>query len=95
MTIYLNPTGMTKEDFLQKHGRKISQQNAGEYNLDDHRAVCVVCLVGTFTAAGILNGQRDFKDFTDPDDLRPKAFYVVNTADVNAAGGPSKPVTVS
>ena len=95
MTIYLNPPEMTKEAFLQKHGKWLLQDEVANYNLDDHSETCVVCWIdnGPFAAAGILHGQRDLEDFTNPDDPRPRAFYIVNTAEINAEGGPSKPVS--
>ena len=95
MIIYLNPTEMTKEAFLKKHGRWLLRDEVANYNLDDHSETCVVCLVdnGPFTAAGIMHGQRDLEDFTDQDDPRFKTFYVVNTKDINAEGGPGRPVS--
>ena len=89
MTIYLNPPKMSKEDFLLKKGARLPQEDVHTHNLDDHSKTCVVCLVdnGMFRAAGILDGQRDLSDFTDPSDHRPKKFYIVSTSDINAEGG--------
>jgi len=89
MTFYLNPTTMTKEEFLQIYGTSLQEGEVHQCNLDDHSETCIVCLVdnGPFRAAGILNGQRDLSDFTDPSDPRPKKFYAVSTSDINAEGG--------
>ncbi len=95
MTIYLNPTTMTKKEFLKKNGTLVPQDQVSSKNLDDHSEICIVCLVnnGPFTAAGILDGQRDFIDFIRPYDFRPKIFFTVPTSAINAEGGPAKEVT--
>ncbi len=89
MTLYLNPTKISKEDFLQKYGTLVKPEEIAQKNLDDHSETCVVCLVdnGHFLAAGILDEQRDLSDFTDPRDFRPKKFYLVSTLHINAEGG--------
>jgi len=95
MTIYLNPETMTKEEFLDKHGVEVDVDAVREYDLDDHSEECVVCIVdnGAFRAAGIMGGDRDFKDFTSPTDLRPKKFFAVKTEDINKEGGPDRLVS--
>ena len=94
MTIYLNPQTMTKEEFLAKFGLGVPRGGLSESDVTDHSEVCVVCLVdnGPFRAAGIMNGMRDLRDFTLPEDGRPKTFYIVKTEDINREGGPDRPV---
>ena len=86
---------MTKEEFLQKYGVQVQRGSLLNWDCDDHSETCVICLVdnGQFTAAGILYGQGDLLDFTDPSDLWPKKFYIVHTTAINAEGGPSKEVS--
>lgn len=88
MTQYLNPTTMTKEAFLQKHGTQIPEVMLSSFVTEDRSENCVVVLVdnGFFSAAGIINGDRDVQDFTSPTDYRPRSFYVVKTAAINAEG---------
>lgn len=95
MTIYLSPSRMTKEEFLQKHGEPVPESNIVLYNLDKHDKACIVCLVdnGPFTAAGILYGELDREAFTSPTDPRPRAFFRVPTSAINEEGGPSRTVT--
>lgn len=93
MTQYLNPSSMTKEEFLAKHGQKIAESALKTLstisNFEDRSTNCVVVLVdnGAFSAAGILDGSRDLQDFTDPTDMRPRKFFLVETAAINAEGG--------
>lgn len=93
MTQYLNPTSMTKEEFLAKHGQEIAESALKTvgigWNLKDRSTNCVVVLVdnGAFSAAGIMNGDRDLRDFTDPNDPRSRKFFLVKTAAINAEGG--------
>lgn len=89
MTQYLNPTGMTKGTFLKKYGTQIQESALKNFNPEDRSVNCVVVLVdnGDFSAAGIMDGERDLRDFTDPDDPRPRKFFLVKTAAINAMGG--------
>ncbi|KKM03785.1 hypothetical protein LCGC14_1770910 [marine sediment metagenome] len=89
MTQYLNPTTMTKEEFLAKHGTRIDENALSGFATEDRSVNCVVVLVdnGMFRAAGIMDGERDLQDFMDPSDMRPRSFYLVKTAAINAEGG--------
>jgi len=80
---------MSKEEFLAKYGTQIDESALRQFNPDDRSVNCVVVLVdnGPFTAAGIINGDRDLQDFTDPADMRPRKFFLVKTAAINAEGG--------
>lgn len=94
MTIYLNPQTMSKEEFLQKHGVKVDPSTLSSDDFNDHSRICMVCLVnnGLFTAAGVIYGERDYREFLDKSDLRPKTFFMVRTSIINAEGGPNKKV---
>lgn len=86
MTQYINPRPpMTKENFLATHGIRVDESDLSNFNLDDRSETCIVCLVdnGPFTAAGIMDGERDLRDFTDPSDPRTRSFYQVPTAVIN------------
>lgn len=93
MTQYLNPPSMTKEGFLTKYGQEIAESALKTasigWNLKDRSTNCVVVLVDNvaFSAAGILGGSSDLQDFTDPSDPRPRKFFLVKTAAINAVGG--------
>lgn len=89
MTQYLNPMTMSKEAFLEKHGVRIDENDLKSHINDDRSVTCVVVLVdnGPFTAAGIICGEMDRRDFTDPNDFRPRSFYLVDTVDINNEGG--------
>lgn len=95
MTQYLNPTSMTKEAFLAKYGQQIEESalkalvSLENFSFADRSTTCIVVWVnnGAFSAAGIMDGERDLRDFTDPDDIRPRKFFLVSTAAINAEGG--------
>ena len=83
MDCYVNPRGMTKEEWLKTHGIEISAEDAAEHdNFDD---VLLVVLVdnGPFTAAAVAYKRSEVDHFVaDPTDTRPKAYYLVNSADL-------------
>lgn len=76
MGCYVNPSDMTKESWLEKnanelHGGPPQWSRVLEGNLP-------VCLVhnGAFTAAAIAYSERELQDFSDPQDRRPKRWFV-------------------
>ena len=76
---YINPTdGLTKEDFLNKFGTKVSADVAADFNYIDDTYSLPVCWVdnGPFTAAAIAIDQREMDEFQKPDP-RPKKWYLV------------------
>ena len=77
MGCYVNPKGESKEAFLKREGRPIRQDEA-EITNEEYP----VCLVdnGWMTAAGVADCQGELKAFTDPSDLRPKAWFMVSKA---------------
>lgn len=76
MGAYVNPQGATKEAWLEQHGEKLQSPPD---TFDEHEGFRAVCLVDNyaFSAAGIIFNERELKDFTDPHDKRPKAWYRV------------------
>ena len=79
MGIYINPkNGMTKENWLLEYGSNIGEPNVERYNFDGK--IFPICLVdnGFFTAAGVAFDKRELKVFLNPEDTRPKEWYLVN-----------------
>jgi hypothetical protein len=72
---YLNPKGMTKEQFLAKHGREVTLEHIKSVNFLDNCAVIWVDN-GSFTAAVIIQSYLDLNYYLRPDD-RPKRYYIV------------------
>ena len=80
MGVYINPPNQTKEEWLRDN-------SYGEPNFtppasyDSFLAVGFywVCLVRNpqFSAAAIAVDNREFQQFTDPNDFRPKLWYLV------------------
>jgi hypothetical protein len=74
---YINPNGETKESFLKREGRKVTDL---DWNKIPKGQVPVVLIDnGFFTGAGIAYSQRELQAFTQADDPRPKTFYLVPT----------------
>lgn len=77
MGLYINPPDKSKEQFLQEHGRKISEADAKAWNFaaDD----LPVCLVdnGAFTAAAIADRPSEVEAFTYGHDPRPRVWFAV------------------
>lgn len=81
MGYYINPSDMSKEQFLEENGHLITARRVEDVlsgKLFD--GLCFpVCLVsnGAFTAAGIVYCSEEAKDFQGKDDPRPKIWYAV------------------
>lgn len=83
MGYYVNPVGMTKEAWLMKKGEPIiGTPSLPPSELPKHKRI--LCLVNNtfFSALGIMYNDREFRDFIDPNDLRSKKWYLVNTLDL-------------
>lgn len=76
MGYYINPSDMTKEEWLMKHGGKPFVIPPEKHLTSDNRvAICLVDNVG-FTAAGIAYDTRELSDFAR-DDGRRKIWFLV------------------
>lgn len=80
MGYYINPPNMSKEAFLQKHGKVIS---ANEVNDQFNGEALPVCLVNNegFTAAAIAYDPREANEFLRNDGRR-KQWFVVTKEDL-------------
>jgi len=79
MGYYINPVnGMDKEDWLYEYGSVVAAPNADRFNFDGK--TLPVCLVnnGLFKAAGIAFDKRELEIFLNPDDDRPKDWFLVS-----------------
>ncbi len=91
MSLYINPSSMTKEEFLMKFGAEFSISDIDEisdWDPLDKSERCIVSLVQnlSFSAAGIIEDQRDLDRWAEPEDRRPQRWFVVQTADINEFG---------
>jgi hypothetical protein len=80
MGMYINPSNETKESWLSKNAEHYGQQYRRADTSSDYKTIFPVCLVdnGPFTAAAICFRQEEFECFSQPDDYRPKNWYVCN-----------------
>ena len=68
MGCYMNPEGMTKEEWLIAHGEATGRPA----KFDERPGFLPVCLMRNpmFSAAGIAYTQGELRAFSEPDDLR-------------------------
>lgn len=80
MGLYINPTDMSKEDWLARNGKP-----GYEEFIDPSTGDISVCLVenGYFTAAAVAYSKREFDAFSRPSDGRPKLWFRVPVEQVN------------
>lgn len=81
MGMYINPIDMSKEQWLGEHGFMIPQSEAPYALTDKTMPVCHVDN-GAFTAAGIGFCKEEIEAFSQPDDRRPKQWFVVHRDDL-------------
>lgn len=83
MGYYVNPKTETKEEFLERQGKRITRSEFVAFT-DFSGPNLPVCLMdnGLFTAAGIAYNQREVEEFSDPNDHRPKMYYLVSKEDL-------------
>ena len=88
MGFYVNPPNERKEDFLSKNGTRVSE---GLRYCDVPAGELPVILVdnGPFTAAAIAYSEREFQEFMDPRDRRPKKIFLVPIKKLVDVSGPA------
>ena len=82
MGFYINPENMSKEEFLEKHGKKIIPFDFSLF--DFNGPVLPVCLVNNswMTAAGIGYDRHEAERFLNDGSGRPKTWYLVSKTDL-------------
>ena len=77
MGFYVNPPDMTKEEWLAKEAKPVTDLFVDYASVPKDMAL--VCLVQNafFTAAGIVISQCDFEEFSAKGDRRPKSWFIV------------------
>jgi len=76
MGIYINPKGMSKEEWLKKNGVLLPQPPFWPPPKDTI-PVCLVDHYGHHTAAGVAYKKSEYRTFTDPSDDRKRIWYLV------------------
>ncbi len=76
MGLYIDPPDISKEAWLHAHAHRIRSKPI--WNLINLEAFLPVVLAdnGSFTVAGIAWCERELNRFTQPNDHRPKTFYL-------------------
>lgn len=79
MGYYINPIGMSKEEWLLINGEHIHWSDALIVDMTEYTPVCLVDN-GGFTAAAICYNVEEADRFLNPNDTRPKMWFLVETA---------------
>jgi len=81
MGLYINPTDVSKEQWLEENAELITQEEAHNHDYND-KSVAILCHVmnAMFSACAVAYQHSEYEAFTLPHDHRPKRFYKV-TAD--------------
>lgn len=87
MGIYINPKDCAKEQWLAKYRDTVTRAPPTSHIEGDRMAVVLVDNEG-FTAAGIAFSPSELAAFSRPD-LRPKLWFMVPIADLEAITGVS------
>ena len=82
MGYYINPKGTTKEAWLVEHG----EPTHGPAAITETHLPVVLVNNGIFNAAGVAIDERELEAFTQPHDTRPKLWFRVSRADLQAVG---------
>jgi len=73
MSLYINPSTESKEDFLRREGTVIPRIT----KLPEGRILVVLLDRGAFTAASIPEGKRDVDDINSPSNKGRRTYYSV------------------
>lgn len=78
MGCYINPKGMTKEQFLKKYGERVDRVPEWQTIPQDKLPVCIVDNT-MFTAAGVCYDEHEIEEFLVDlgIDGRPHAWFIV------------------
>lgn len=82
MGYYINPRDTSKEEWLREHG----ELTAGPCEITETHLPVVLVNNGPFNAAGVGVNAGEVEAFTQPTDFRPKKWYRVSRADLQAVG---------
>jgi hypothetical protein len=91
MGLYINPESGTKEEWLEKNALELDRfrnwtaQELWKAAEDHGEGFFIVVLVTnpSFSAAGIAYDQRELRDFADPNDHRPKRWFLAHRTNLN------------
>lgn len=91
MSLYINPSSMSKEEFLQRFGMELlpaELDGSVTWNLQNKSERCLISLVQnlSFSAAGIIEDENDFARWKKQTSSRPQRWFIVQTKDINRLG---------
>jgi hypothetical protein len=78
MCAYINPKEMEKEEWLIRNGRRVHTAEEAWAGSGPGYMPVVLLDNGYFTAAGIAYSRSEFEYFANPDDARPKYWFIVD-----------------
>lgn len=97
MGFYLNPTGVTREQFLAKHAMLITEEQFKAFVYSDEQTMMPICLVEnrSFQAAGVafnprerdMMAAREHEGIPDP---RPRTYWLLPMNVLDEGLGPQR-----
>lgn len=76
MGAYVNPKNETKETWLEREGDEV--ETIDYDNIPENKYPVVLVDNGTFTAGAIAFHRGEWEVFDNPDDTRPRRFFLVD-----------------
>jgi hypothetical protein len=95
MGLYINPRGMTKEEWLEQNGLVIPTELASQGKLlpPKESGLVIVCLLDNrptlpFTAAGVAYDYKELERFVRPDGRKRTWYWVLKEKIIEVTEGP-------
>ena len=76
MGMYINPSGMSKEDWLLNNAIPVKLQELSNFDWKSDKVPVALLDNGMFTAAGVCFNKEEFEVFSNPDGRRKLWFTV-------------------
>jgi hypothetical protein len=77
VTTYIQGPARGKGDLIEAAGGTKIEPTGAPFDTDSGLNLVIVVSNEYFEAAAVVETERDYNDFTDPTDFRPKSFYAV------------------
>ena len=82
MGCYINPPNMIKEDWLVKHAKRATPDEAIKTFENNTERPVVLLDNYTFTAAGVAYNPNELHEFLSPSDDRPRTLFIASVEDL-------------
>jgi hypothetical protein len=77
MGIYLNPRDCSKEQFLDENAIEVNLADAQRHVFGGADVLVILVDNGPFTAAAVATSPQEMNTFLNPNDYRPKQYFII------------------